>query len=428
MGTRFSRWYTVVLAAASSLALGLPAASAGGLARPNPISARSVGMGGAFSAIADDPTALHFNPAGLARTTQSNILVGGEFVVAPRTYTPISNDCDATPDQPKCQEQSPTAPLRPLPSLGFSTRVQSEGVPSRLAFGVGVWNSFGGQLEYQDDPPIGGTLASTRNAVIEVVPGVAYEVNDVLAIGAAFRLGVGLFDSEAVLRPNDAELSAKGVGAGGTLGIMVTPSDTLTIGAYYRTALKVTTTGSGFIDTGGGLDVDVEFTQKWPQQAGVALAMKPADKLTLAAQFDWFGWSIVDVISPQFGGQPDLSRQAAIPTDWDDNYQLHAGAQLEVSTALAVRGGFTFDSLAVTPRLRERQFLDGNAIYLALGSSYYITKKLRVDSAFEYGPGGVITIPDNTMDVQAWPERANKAPGEHSGKLYTFELAFQYLY
>jgi long-chain fatty acid transport protein len=428
MGTRFSRFYTVALAAASSLALGLPAASAGGLARPNPISARSVGMGGAFSAIADDPTALHFNPAGLARTTQSNVLIGGEFIVAPRTYEPDLPACETQPDSAPCQTQSPTSPVRPLPSLGFSTRLQSEGVPSRLAFGVGVWNSFGGQLEYQDDPPIGGTLKSTRNAVIEVVPGVAYEVNDVMAIGAAFRLGVGLFDSEAISRPSDAELSAKGIGAGATLGILITPSETLSVGAYYRTALNVTTTGSGVVHTGTDLDVDVEFTQKWPQQAGMSVAMVPVDKVTLAVQFDWIGWSLVDIISPQFAGDPALTRQAAIVTDWDDNYQLHAGAQVEPSKKLAIRGGFTFDSIAVTPRLRERQFLDGNSIFLALGGSYHLTKKLRVDTAFEYGPGGTTTIPNNAMEVSAWPSRANVAPGDHSGQLYTLELAFQYLY
>lgn len=419
------------LAVAATLALGSGPVLAGGLARPNPISARSVGMGGAFSAIADDPTALHFNPAGLSRLRKSSIMVGGEFIVAPRTYEPDFEGCDADPAPARCQSpQEPTSPVRPLPSLGFATRLTQEGVPSRLAFGIGFWNTFGGQLVYEDSPPIPGTLAETRNAVLEIVPGIAYEINDVLAIGAALRVGIGLFDSVAVQRPNDAEMHATGIGAGGTLGVMVTPSDSMSIGAYYRTSLTVTTKGDGVIQQPTGpLDVSVEFKQPWPQQAGLGVAYRPADKLTVAAQIDWHGWGRVNSLDPTFAGEPELTRNARILTDWNNNYAIHAGVEFAASSKLALRGGYTYDSIAVTDRLRERQFLDGNSMFVALGGSYYITDAWRVDSAFETGiPAGAYTIENNSMDVSAWPQRANKAPGEHSGKLYTFELAVQYLY
>ncbi len=402
-------------------------AHAGGLARPNPISARSVGIGGAFSAIADDPTALHFNPAGIALLPGLNVMVGGEFVKAPRTYTPKSAFCDTNPTDEHCQPQSPTAPIRPLPTMGFATRLHDEGVPSRLAFGVGFWNSFGGQLYYKDN--ISGTIKSTRNAVLEVVPGIGYQVNDALAIGAAFRLGIGLFDSQVSKRIQDAKLSASGVGAGATLGILVTPGDALRIGAYYRTSLTVTTNGSGVVyqDT-GNIDADIEFKQKWPQQAGLALAVRPIDKLTLAGQFDWDGWSIVNEISPTFKGNDQLTQQAKIPTDWNDSYQIHLGAQYTASDKLELRGGWTYDSMAVTKQYMEREFLDGNSMFFAVGASVRFLQNWRVDTAFEIGPGGTTTVPDNSADVTGWPARANVSPGDHSGELYTLELALQYLY
>ena len=49
---------------------------------PNGISARGVGMGGAWTAFADDPTAICFNPAALD-DLDSQVMVGGEFVVRP---------------------------------------------------------------------------------------------------------------------------------------------------------------------------------------------------------------------------------------------------------------------------------------------------------------------------------------------------------
>jgi len=422
-------------------ALVLPnVAEAGGLARPNAVSTRGIGMGGAFSAIADDPTALHFNPAGIARLSKSHIMIGGEFIVAPRTYKPISDFCTATPDDAKCRDQSPTSPVRPLPSLGFTTRIKNQGVPSRLSFGVGVWNTFGGQLEYDEcdtcgpggtDNQIPGTLQETRNAVIEVVPGLAYEVNDVIAVGMAIRLGIGLFDTVAYQRPTNTELHATGIGAGATFGIMITPNKKLSIGAYYRTALTVDTTGDGENETVG--PVEVTFEQRWPQQMGAGIAYRPTPKLLVAGQFDWHGWSRLEQISPVIVGRPGLTENARIPLDWNNSYSVHAGLQYELTSKIAARGGFTYDTRAIAERSQERQFLDSNKMLMAFGGSFQFTKSWRVDTAFETSvPGGKAgLIDDNSMAVSSaggWAEQLNQAPGEHSGKLYTFEIAFQYMY
>ncbi len=430
------------LSSLSLLCLLTTTAHAGGLARPNAISARGIGLGGAFSAVADDPTALHFNPAGLAAITGIDIMLGAELVVAPRRYQPIYADdttsstgllCnqDPPPDPlpARCLEQSPTAPPRPLPSLGFAARLSNEGVPSRLAFGVGVWNSFGGQLEYNDADPIPGTIIETRNAVIEVVPGLAYEVNDVLQIGAALRVGIGLFDTKAVARPNDAEMHATGVGAGFTLGAMVRPSERLSLGWYYRSALNVATKGSATVQLEPAQDFDLEFKQQWPQETGLGAAFRPMPKLLVAGQFDWHGWAAVEQVSPKFLGNADLTAQAAIPTDWENSWSLHAGAQYSVTPKIDVRGGFTYDTAAVTTQFQERQFIDSNKMLAALGGSVLVTRRIRVDTAFEILiPQGPVTIEDNSADFADFPELANASPGEHEGKLYTFELAVQLLY
>lgn len=439
--TNFSRRLGIASLATAAITFTTPlVAYAGGLARPNVVSARGIGMGAAFSAVADDPTALHYNPAGIARLTQSHIMIGGEFVVAPRTYTPIYADDTCTTTPAKCRPQSPTSPIRPLPSLGFTTRLRNNGVPSRLSFGIGVWNTFGGQLEYKEcatcgvggtDNRIDYTLLETRNAVIEVVPGIAYEVNDVLAIGMAVRVGIGLFDSKAYQRPSDTELSATGLGAGATFGIMVTPSKKLNIGAYYRTALTVDTSGTGRNDTVG--DIDVTFQQRWPQQMGLGLAYRPIPKLLVAGQFNWHGWSRLEKLQPIIVGNSGLTNEAEIDLDWNNSYSLHYGMQYDASNKVALRTGITYDTRAISKRSQERQFLDSNKVLLAVGGSYRITNSWRIDLAFETSaPGGSPdVIEDNSMataNAGNWAELRNASPGEHQGKLYTFELAVQYMY
>jgi long-chain fatty acid transport protein len=424
---------------AVAVALAPLPADAGGLARPNPISARGIGMGGAFVAVADDPTALHFNPAGMALLPKSAVLVGGEFIVAPRTYTPDleSTLCTNNPDSEACDPQSPSAPVRPLPVLGYVSRLKDEGVPSRMSFGVGLWNTYGGQLEYDrfTDQNI-GALNETRNAVIEVVPGVAYEVNDVLAIGLAFRLGYGLFDVNTTARPSTANLSATGFGAGGTVGAMVRASKTLQFGAVYRTSLTNQLTGDGTLTTSAAtIPVDVKLSQRWPQSAGAGFQWKATPKLRVMGELDWTNWSRLNTLVVEFPGNENMNQTFIL--DWNDSIAVHAGAELAATDALTVRAGYTYDTPAVPDHTIERQFLDSHKHLAAVGASWQFSPSWRVDTAFERTiPFGARVIEDNSDELGGWSNganvspanRANPAPGEHEGTLNTFELAVQYLY
>ncbi|HEY2743489.1 MAG TPA: hypothetical protein VGL86_02660, partial [Polyangia bacterium] len=59
-----------------------------GLSRPNIVGARAIGMGGAFTAIADDPTAVWYNPAGTALYGDNVFYLGGELLAPQRSYMP----------------------------------------------------------------------------------------------------------------------------------------------------------------------------------------------------------------------------------------------------------------------------------------------------------------------------------------------------
>src|SRR5690606_24736180 len=140
-----------------------------------------------------------------------------------------------------------------------------------FAFGVGFWNTYGGQLEYDrfDSRQI-PALNETQNAVLELVPGVAYQVNDVLSLGLAFRLGYGLFHVDTTAKPSDANLDGNGFGAGAAIGVMVTPGERVSLGAVYRTPLTNKVTGSGTLLVGNNLSpLDFQLQQRWPQSAAV---------------------------------------------------------------------------------------------------------------------------------------------------------------
>jgi long-chain fatty acid transport protein len=393
------------------LVLDLPSAAAGGLSRPNGISARGVGLGGAFTALADDATALYFNPGALA-DVEPQADAGGELVVGPRSYTPLN------PDGTRGPQQSATV-IAPVPSVGVAGRfTNAQDQPSAVTFGGGLWNTFGGQVSF---PKTGNpAIDASQDAVIEATAGAALRVSDKLAVGGALRLGYGLFSVDSTMNPYDAHLSASGVGLGAALGALVKPTDTLRVGIAWRSPLHVSTAGSGTLALpAGATDEDVAHDQRWPQEASIGVALAPAPTIRVAAQVDWAQWSTVHDITVRFPASPGLDQN--FPEGWHDTWTVRAGGEYAAS-AFAVRAGAYFDTSAVPDRTIERQYLDTNKVGVAAGASLR-TAGWRVDAAIDLVLPSTRSVPDNTAATMAFPADRNIAPGEYSGTLLTFELA-----
>jgi long-chain fatty acid transport protein len=386
-------------------------AAAGGLVRPNGISARGVGMGGAWVAWADDATATFFNPAALD-VTSAHVLLGGELVYGPRSYVPLETDGTHGPSQD-------AATVAPVPSVGIVGRFSYDDRPSRFTLGLGMWNTFGGEIRYaKTGMP---ALDTIQDVCLEIDGAASLRISDRLAIGGGFRFGIGQFHIESTMSPFDANLSASGVGVGMIWGAVLRPTDAVRVGLSWHSPLRITTKGSGTIDFGSGAERhDVLHEQTWPQQVSLGVGWQVRPELRLATQLDWTEWSMIDEIVVSF---PASSLPDQVDAgDWRDTWTGRLGGEYAVSSALAVRGGAYFDTAAVPDRTLTRQYTDANKLGLSAGASLRAAP-WRFDAAID----GVIphtrTVPDNSADVQGVPALANKAPGDYRGTLLTLELA-----
>jgi long-chain fatty acid transport protein len=398
--------FTCALAATSSTA------HAGGLERPNGISARGVGMGGAFTAWADDATAAHFNPA-LLDETDSEVLVGGELVVGPRSYTPVADDGTHGPAQD-------ATVIAPLPALGAAGRFHYDDRPSAFTLGAGIWNTFGGKVAF--DRTGMPAIDAVEDAELEASVAAAVRVSDKLALGAALRLGLGLFSLDSTTP--DAKLSASGVGLGMTLGAVVRPTPGFRIALAWRSPLSITTSGNGTIDVGSGpLHEEIEHVQHWPQQASLALGIRATPRVRLAAQLDWTQWSVVRDLVVSFPATPVLDATTTYREDWRDSWTVRLGADQAVGQGAAIRGGVYLDTPAVPDRTIERQYLDSTKLGIAAGGSVRFAT-WRIDTAIDLVLPSTRSVPNNRADTMGFtPSIANKAPGDYKGTLVTFELA-----
>jgi long-chain fatty acid transport protein len=389
----------------------LPAsAHAGGLSRPNGMSARGTGMGGAFTAWADDASAVFFNPAAMD-DIDPQVDIGAELVVGPRSYTPVADDGTKGPTQK-------TTIAAPVPALGVVGRFYNDDQPSRITLGAGLFNTFGGTLSWkQSGQP---AFDSTEDVVIEAIGGASLHVSDRLAVGASVRLGLGLFGLDATQDPFDAHLSASGVGAAAALGAVFTPTENVRIGLAWRSPLRITTEGSGtvtFATTPQGQNVSHE--QVWPQEASLGIGWRATPAVRLAVQADWAQWSQLKQISVTFPANHSLDQ--VFREDWKDTWAVRAGGEYAWS-GFAVRGGAYVDTNAVPDRSIERQYLDQTKIGVAAGATAHVAG-WRVDAALDCVLPGTREVPNNNAATAAFPADRNKAPGEYKGTLVTIELA-----
>ena len=387
-------------------------ASAGGLGRPNGISARGVGMGGAWSAWVDDATAVFFNPAAMSDVDQQ-VQVGGELVVGPRSYTPLADDGTRGPAQK-------TTVVAPVPALGVVGRFTYDERPSAFTLGAGLANTFGGKVKY--DKTGQPAFDSTEDLVVETATGAALRVSDRLSVGAAIRVGVGLFDVQVTEKPFDASLSASGVGVAMTWGALFKPTDKVRIAAVWRSPMRITTTGSGTIELPGGTSqATVTHDQVWPQQASMGLGIRASDRVKLAAQLDWTAWSQVDKLVVKATGVPDQ----IYPEAWKDTWTPRIGVSIDATDAVAVRGGAYMDTNAVPDRTIERQYLDGTKYGVAGGASL-VHAAWRIDAGIDAVLSPAREVPNNSAATTNFPADRNIAPGTHEGTLITFELSVAY--
>ena len=218
-------------------------------------------------------------------------------------------------------------------------------------------------------------------------------------------------------------LSATGLGISTAWGVLVKPTDDVRIGVTWRTPLQITTSGSGTINVGAGqMQESIEHEQAWPQQVSLGVGYRAAPRLRLATQLDWTEWSAVHQLKVHFPASPTLDAATTYPEDWHDSWAVRLGADYMLTQAVAVRGGAYVDTAAVPDRTIERQYLDSNKLGVAIGGSLHAAG-WRFDSAVDLVIPSTRTVPNNTAATMAFPADHNKAPGDYTGTLITFELS-----
>ena len=177
-------WWLALLLATAPCALGSAFAV-------NELGARAQGMGGAFTSIADDPSALFFNPAGIAFLNGTNLQMDSLVVAGQFRFFPSATPPGAVVPA-KGFSGTNHLPFIPIASMYFTRRVNK-----KLAVGFAAYTPFGLAANYtnfNDSDPANtkfvGRFAGSRAMLQQYwfQPTVAYRLtpNTAISVGLAF--------------------------------------------------------------------------------------------------------------------------------------------------------------------------------------------------------------------------------------------------
>ncbi len=383
----------------------------------NSIGSKASAMGTAFIGLADDFSAVFFNPAGLTQMKEANLTIFGTDLIPTGTYQFEMAGIDTQTD----------SEMHPSGALAYFKPVSDKLI---LGLAVYVPSGSGGTWNGDDLAPLTGGIPynwSSKIFAISLSPVIAYQITDNFSVGATLNISYGMLSTES---PGVGQYSEdlSGISFGATLGVLFAPSDFISIGASLRTASKINFEGDavmeGFALLGQETTATASRDATWPMVAGIGIAIKPIDKLTIVADAVWTNWAKMDMIEVEYddpGWQPTLD---AVGVDydydlrWEDTWQIKLGMEYQVSECLALRAGWYSDP-APSPIATQNILLpniDYNAITVGIG---YKKNKIAIDFGFEYVMGTDRVVPLTELDAM---------PGTHGMDILVPNLTFTYYF
>ena len=407
---------------------------------------RALALGGAFTARADDATAIFWNPASLANQ-ESSAKFALTDVIPFATYKTNNDDFGSQTEFDISAESELNHYFNPNLFINY--------VKDRLALGAGIYVPAGLGIEYPGEdlksltanpdynyPGSAEIEWSSKIGVLNFSPAVAYKISKELSLGMAANIYYGTFQLErlaGVYPDQNQEVKAyqysedsDGIGLSATISMNLHPNDNLSFGLTYRLPTKVTLEGEaenkameiiglsqGMTEVSKKSDFEREVT--WPSWLAFGFSYKPIDNLTLSLDAQYSKWEQVDEFVTEFEDE-DWDQLTAFHDEnvftmnWQYQTQIRFGAEYSATSNLDLRGGYYYDP-APSPDETLNVLFPSSTNHVATGGFGYKLNKFQFDFGMEYLFGQTRDI---DLSVKWYDDDGDGVPSESEYKKMNF--------
>jgi long-chain fatty acid transport protein len=281
------------------------------------IGAKSQPMASAFVGIADDSSAVLFNPAGLSFNEKD--------VWYSQIYAHYNNCVFkyATPDAGDESDE-----------VYYSTAFFLSRTYDTWSFGCGFYTpAGGGGFAFDDIQGIPGNDYEVLTGISFLHFVLSYRISSNLSIGGGPFIAYGMYEMERLLPSGQRYKNEFDgfAGYGGNIGIMYKPTEDLSIGFTIKSEVPIEMDGEEKID---GVKYDSEIKFKLPYYFDLGFGYDIRPNLTLGIDFCYMLWSDMDEIEFDILGDQE--------TKYIDSWRISIGMDYRISRKLAIRSGLKF--------------------------------------------------------------------------------------
>jgi long-chain fatty acid transport protein len=354
------------------LTLILPGTALGG----TPVDgSKAAGMGTAFVAVADDPSAIAYNPAGLTQLNGTNIYGGGTIVIPSTTYESPSGQSENTESQVFFPPH-----FYACSNLGTTD----------FQFGIGLFSPFGiGGRKWSEDGLTRYVSLENNVLTLSANPTVAYRISPRLSVALGVNYTISRIEAErkidqSAVGGSDGESVLKEDGGGWSynFGVLFKPDERWSLGLAYRSKIEIDYSGHLEIKNiapalqplfgGSYFETGVHTSSDFPQVVSLGAAFRPSKKWTISLDAEWFGWSSfkestlrVEHKVPEAGITDNTA-----PLNWKDVWTIKLGAEYKITEKFSLRGGYAYIQSPVPDLTLDPSNPDSTQHYFSIGLGY----------------------------------------------------------
>jgi long-chain fatty acid transport protein len=326
---------------------------------------KAMGMAGAFTAQADDPSMLFYNAGGLAFVDKTGFSLGATWIRSTKA------DFHGAAPFPGPNYSAQEKTLSEFPPHAYFVQP----ISNTWKFGLGIETPFGLTTEWKNPDQFAGRFLSTKASLK------AFDINPTLGwqVTPSFGVGVG-----AIARISKVELN-RNIGAinpftqfatdigrlnlnsdydkksyGFNVGILHRYNESFSWGLSYRSKISVKYEGAARltpVSTGNPqfdalLAASLPYNTKlpvkteidYPDQASLGFAFGLTRNLLLETDINRMGWNSFENVPITFtGGATNSLPSTTIPQKWKGAFSYRVGLRWTTSPAYQWRFGFVYD-------------------------------------------------------------------------------------
>jgi len=333
--------------------------------------------GNAFTATADNPSAIYYNPAGITQLEGQNASYSLYGIYLKSSFRSTSGNEFDTKDE-----------LQAVPHLYYTFTPKV----CPVSAGIGVYTPYGLGLEWPFDSQFRVLATEGRILYMTVNPVVAWKILPSLSIAAGPTLNYSqaqLKRGIGVLANDEFKFKGDGWAAGYTAGILWRPHPKHAFGVSYRSATRVdfeghsSTTPSPPLPARQSASAEFDF----PQNVIVGYSFRPTPDWNFEVNIDWTDWDSLNTVTLKqpSGNQP-------LPFNWRSSFFYEFGATRFFDGGWRVSAGYIFSENSVPESSFNPAVPDSDRHIFSLGAGRNY-EHWRWDLAYQlaYGPSRDVT-------------------------------------